>query len=95
MKNEFEDYVLMAMDHWRKFLPKMWAELKAEGREIEAMHKAARLAHDKVSLLIRQGLREDEAEEIVLPELILLPPEIKTTGSKELDAEMRELGMEI
>ncbi len=64
-----------AMIHWQEWLPIKWAELVAEDRVDEALNQAARAAEKEIRQLMAQGARLDEAEEIVLPTWILLPPE--------------------
>lgn len=68
-------YTKMALDHWRKWLPQMTKELRAEGTLNEEAQKASKLAAEQVANLMKKGLQKHEAEEFVLPELILLPPE--------------------
>lgn len=64
-----------AAEHWQTYLPTMWAELVAEDRVDEALTKAATEAESEIRTLMERGARLDEAEEMVLPKLIYLPPE--------------------
>lgn len=68
-------YTKMALDHWKQWLPKMTQELRKEGTLNETAQKASKAAADQVANLMMSGLQKHEAEEFVLPELILLPPE--------------------
>lgn len=72
-----QEYSQQALDHWTKFLPTMVAELRQAGRLNEAVQTASREASEQVDALVRGGMQKFEAEEIVLPDLILLPPETK------------------
>jgi uncharacterized iron-regulated membrane protein len=61
--------------HWTKWHPKKVAALKADGsldREIQAV---AKRAQQQMLDLMEQGYRAHEAEEVVLAEVVLLPPE--------------------
>lgn len=71
----FEELKAKAAEHWETFLPGLWAQLRQEDRLDLALNEAARKAHDQIRTLMDQGLRQDEAEERVLPDLIYLPPE--------------------
>ena len=68
-------YTRMALDHWEQWLPKMVQEL----RELDQLNYEAQMASKKAAQrvveLMMAGFQKHEAEEIVLPELILLPPE--------------------
>lgn len=76
-----------ALRHWKKWLPKKYASLQAEGKLDEAAQGAADLAQQEINFLVRdKGYQEHEAEEVALPKFILLPPEPQEDG---LDAEQR------
>ncbi len=64
-----------AATHWQEWLPIKWAKLVAEDRVDEALNQAARAAEKEIRRWMALGARLDEAEERVLPELILLKPE--------------------
>lgn len=64
-----------AMRHWTEFLPQKTADLKEAGTFEFRARKAAVEATNEIQLLMRHGMTEKEAEEMVLPEYILLPPE--------------------
>jgi len=76
-------YGLMAEKHWREFLPKMIAELKAKGQLhallLEAEEKTEMELDQLRGQLIRQGVTaqhaHDQAWEIVREKYIFLPPE--------------------
>lgn len=64
-----------ALKHWQEFLPSMVASLIAEGQLETRVRHAALKAQQEILELTRNGYREHEAEEVVLPQLILLRPE--------------------
>jgi len=66
---------IMARKHWEQWLPEKVVELKAEGQLNAAIQVAARQAQEEIQVLMQQGYQEHEAMEVVLPQLILLPPE--------------------
>lgn len=82
-----EELKSKAAAHWRQWLPKKWAALVKEDRVDEALSKAARAAEREIRKLVIAGARMWEAEEMVLPEYILLPPE---DPDADLEAEERE-----
>lgn len=73
-----------ARKHWMEFLPLMVASLKAEGRLETRVRSAATAAQQEIRELVRgSGYQEHEAEEVVLPKLILLKPEADAGPSWE------------
>lgn len=68
-------YVEKAKNHWEQWLPKMVAEMRAEGTYNQELQKASKEASAQIATLMKAGMQRHEAEEMVLPELILLPPE--------------------
>lgn len=68
-------YTKLALDHWKEWRPKMVKEMRADGTLNEAAQKASKRAAEQVANLMAKGLQKHEAEEYVLPETILLPPE--------------------
>ena len=68
-------YTGMALKHWEEWLPKMVKEMRADGTLNKAVQDASKEAARQVAELMRAGAQKHEAEEIVLRELILLPPE--------------------
>ena len=64
-----------AIHHWKEWLPKKHAELQADNQLVTTATAAARNAEKEIRELMEAGARLDEAEEIVLPKHILLPPE--------------------
>jgi hypothetical protein len=70
-------YTTKALNHWKKRLPNMVKEMREDGTLNEQAQKASMEASRQVAELMAKGYQQHEAEEIVLPELILLPPEKK------------------
>lgn len=68
-------YVGIALNHWKRWRPEMVKELRESGTLNEEAQKASSEAATQVASLMRAGYQKHEAEEVVLPELILLPPE--------------------
>lgn len=68
-------YSRKAQDHWEKWLPKKVASLRAAGTLEREVQAASKEAARRVAALVAAGAQVHEAEEIVLPDLILLPPE--------------------
>jgi hypothetical protein len=68
-------YTGMALRHWKEWCPSLYRELKKDGTLNKAAQDASKNAARQVAELMQAGARQDEAEEIVLRELILLPPE--------------------
>ena len=69
------EYVSKARKHWAKWLPEKTAALKASGDLEAALQIAANNCRDRVDELRAQGYQQHEAEEVALPEFILLKPE--------------------
>lgn len=67
----------LAERHWAEFLPEKAADLKKAGTFEMRAQQAAERAVAEIQALVRNGVPEDEAEEMVLPEYILLRPEPK------------------
>ena len=72
-----EQYRIKARKHWAKWLPQKVAELKEAGQLDAALQIAANLTRAKVDELMAQGYQLHEAEEVALPEYVLLKPEAK------------------
>lgn len=68
-------YSEKALNHWTKWRPKMVADLRKQGLLDQEVQRASKIAADQVALLMEGGMQKFEAEEIVLPDVILLPPE--------------------
>ena len=64
-----------AATHWMEWLPKKWETLVKEDRVDEELTRVAIQAEQEIRQWMERGARLDEAEEIVLPQLILLKPE--------------------
>lgn len=80
-----------AAEHWQEWLPAKWAKLVAEDRVDLELTRAATQAEREIREWMDRGARLDEAEEIVLPQTILLKPETKGTGSREQDLELQAM----
>ncbi|MCA0188943.1 MAG: hypothetical protein LCH90_23670 [Proteobacteria bacterium] len=70
-----EQLTSQAMRHWAEYLPEKTADLKEAGTFEFRARQAAERAVKEIQDLVRRGMSEDEAEEMVLPEYILLKPE--------------------
>ncbi|MEX3985314.1 hypothetical protein AB4Y45_40925 [Paraburkholderia sp. EG287A] len=68
-------YVRLALDHWKKWRPKEYRQMQQDGTLNEEAQKASKEAAKQVADLMQTGYQKHEAEEVVLPEYILLPPE--------------------
>ena len=77
---------IKARKHWEQWLPKKVKALKEAGTFNEAIQTAAHKAQVEIAALMAQGYQEHEAEEVVLPQFILLKPEVSETAweAKEL-----------
>lgn len=70
-----EELQAKAKKHWTKWCPHMVAAMKKSNTfEVRTMN-AAKRAQFQIDQLMRAGYQEHEAEEVVLPEEILIPPE--------------------
>lgn len=76
-----------ARKHWEEWLPQKAARLKAEGTFTQETQKAAVRAAAEIENWMKAGAQIHEAEEIVLPEYILLKPEPDAVESPEEKAE--------
>ena len=79
---------MKAREHWAMWLPEKTAELKKEGMFELATQAVAVAAMKEADVLEMQGYTETAAEEVVLKQFILLPPE---PGAELLDWEAEEL----
>lgn len=68
-------YSKLALDHWTKWRPKMVEEMRKAGTLDQRVQTASKEAAERVAALMASGAQKHEAEEMVLPELILLAPE--------------------
>ncbi len=68
-------YTGMALRHWEEWRPTMYREMQEAGTLNEAAQSASKEAARQVAELMAAGYQKHEAEEVVLPETILLPPE--------------------
>ena len=80
-----------ARKHWAVWLPERTRELKAAGIFSIETQKAAVRAQREILVLTQGGFQIHEAEELVLPQYILLPPEeIEDEEAEELAEMERE-----
>ena len=87
----YEELKAKACEHWQHWLPRRWANLVATNTVDKALSTAARHAEQEIRQWMERGARLDEAEEIVLPEWILLKPEVSgMSPAMEEEAEALE-----
>jgi hypothetical protein len=79
---------IKARKHWEEWLPEKTRELKAAGEFNQAIQTAARQAQQEIADLMAQRYQEHEAEEVALPQFILLKPEPVDDWESEELAEM-------
>ena len=60
-------YTTMALNHWKKWRPKMVAEMRKAGKLNQRVQEASRLASEQIANLMSKGLQLHGAEELVLP----------------------------
>lgn len=70
-----EDYAATALRHWKRWRPRMVRDMRREGTLDRHVQDAARRAADQVASLMAKGFQRFEAEEMVLPDLIIVTPE--------------------
>lgn len=68
-------YTGLALRHWEQWLPEMTKEMRAQGTLNHEAQMASKRAAKQVADLMAQGMQQHEAEEMVLPQEILFPPE--------------------
>ena len=68
-------YTGMALKHRKKWRPKMYREMQEAGTLNKRVQDASKEAARQVTALLEAALKNTRREEIVLTELILLPPE--------------------
>ena len=78
-------YTGLALRHWEQWLPKMTAELREAGMLNHEAQMASKRAASQIANLMMAGMQKHEAEEMVLPELILLKPEPEDEDEDEDD----------
>ena len=71
-------YSERALNHWREWRPRAFQAMLKAGTLNREVQQASKEAARQVASLMESGLQLHEAEEIVLPDLILLPPEAET-----------------
>ena len=68
-------YEAMARKHWKKYLPEKYQALEEAGILEEVLEEEATAARAELAEMVSNGAQQMAAEEIVLKEYILLPPE--------------------
>jgi hypothetical protein len=66
---------LQALNHWKEFRPKMYAELEKSGRLYEAAQQAADQTMDALMALLQKGMDYQTAWESVREQWMFLPSE--------------------
>jgi hypothetical protein len=75
-RSSMDNFVEMARGHRRRYLPTLYSRLEKEGKLEEHLATVARMAEEELLLLVSdQGMRHQEALELVLPKYILISPE--------------------
>jgi hypothetical protein len=69
------ELMTLTRKHWNKYLPNKVRELQESGELNEAIHGAASLARMEIDHLKTAGYSEQEAREVALRQLVLLPEE--------------------
>jgi hypothetical protein len=72
---ERKSLIIKARKHWEEWLPEKTRYLKESGEFKAATRVAARRAQAEIADLMARGHQKHEAEELVLPEHILLEAE--------------------
>ena len=72
-----------AIRYWKDWLPNRYKELLEANQLVTAANAAAAGAAKEIRELMQAGARLDEAEEVVLPKYILLPPEERPEEPEE------------
>jgi hypothetical protein len=62
-------------EHWRKYRPKMYAELEQSGHLAESLHAAQERTSDLVDSLVAGGMPHHQAWELAREEWAFLPGE--------------------
>ena len=68
-------YASKALNHWKEWRPNMVKSMRKAGTLNQRAQEAGEKAAEQVSNLMSKGLQQHEAEEYVLPDLVLLKPE--------------------
>jgi hypothetical protein len=73
---KMDNFVEMARSHRKRYLPRLYSRLEKAGALEEHLKSVAQMAEEELILLVSdQGMRYEEALEIVLPKYILISPE--------------------
>jgi type II secretory pathway component PulF len=65
----------MALKHWEEWRLENYRQMQKDGTLNKVAQKASKEAARQIAELMEAGFPLQSAEEIVLPETILLPPE--------------------
>lgn len=79
--------------HWKTYLPKMTASLKAEGKLEQALQVAVSQAANRIRELMESGYQQHEAEEVARAEFLILNPEPPDSDDPE-EQELMEMERE-
>ena len=66
--------------HWQKWHPQKTKELKGAGNFEAEAHAVVKMALKEREVLIKQGYRDFEADEVILKQFILTEPEPDARG---------------
>jgi hypothetical protein len=73
---KMDNFVEMARSHRKRYLPRLYSRLEKAGALGEHLKSVAQMAEEELLLLVSdQGMRHEEALEIVLSKYILISPE--------------------
>lgn len=71
MTNQLGHYGLLAKKHWKKFRPKMYAELEKSGELMPVLLSLQERVSNQVLDLLEKGFQVHEAEEVVRDQIYL------------------------
>jgi hypothetical protein len=75
-RRNMDNFVEMARSHRKRYFPKLYRRLEREGKLEEHLETMARMAEEELLLLVSdQGMRHEEALDLVLPKYILIGPQ--------------------
>ncbi len=82
-----QQWIDIAKEHWKEFLPKKYAALEAQGQEAlyKALYQAAEMTGQQMDQLQASGLSHWEAWEMTREEYLLLKPEPEVTAKLEAE----------
>jgi hypothetical protein len=75
-RRNMDNFVEMARSHRKRYFPKLYRRLEREGKLEGHLETMAHMAEEELLLLVSdQGMRHEEALELVLPKYILIGPQ--------------------